>query len=246
MDFKESEFKIYETKDLGKFHLMHGNRPPNPRHIENISKNINEFGMLLQPILVNEKLEVIDGQHRLLAAKKSKSKIYFIIVNGYNIGQVKALNLNQKNWTNEDFLHSYADLGIDAYITLLDFISRHRVFNVNTTLCLFGCLNSLNKSEKSIITGKFKEGTLILGDMKTAEKHAEQLKRLAPYHKIKHRFCRTMINIFKNKNFVFDEFLQKLKLQPTSFVECATAEQYKDLIEKIYNYRRKNKVNLRF
>jgi hypothetical protein len=55
-----------------------------------------------------------------------------------------------------------------------------------------------------------------------------------------------MISLLRNNNFEFTEFLQKLKLQPTALQDCATVNNYKVLIEEIYNYRRKDKVNLRF
>ena len=46
--------------------------------------------------------------------------------------------------------------------------------------------------------------------------------------------------------FVFDEFLHKVKLRPNKLVPCGTVEQYVEMIEDIYNYKRGSKVNLRF
>ena len=53
-------------------------------------------------------------------------------------------------------------------------------------------------------------------------------------------------NHFKNENFEFTEFLAKLKQQPTTLQDCTNVSQYKSLIEEIYNYRRREKINLRF
>jgi hypothetical protein len=55
-----------------------------------------------------------------------------------------------------------------------------------------------------------------------------------------------MLQMFKNPNFELTEFLQKLKLQPTALVDCTSTEQYVSLIEEIYNYRRREKINLRY
>tara|TARA_R110001606_G_scaffold389707_1_gene556045 strand:- start:81 stop:854 length:774 start_codon:yes stop_codon:yes gene_type:complete len=242
---KSSTFDVFITEDLDRFELMRGNRPPNPQHVEHLAKNIEKFGMLCNPILVNEDMQVIDGQHRLLAAKKIGVSIYYIIVKGYNLEQVKALNLKQKNWTKIDFLNSYADMGIESYVFIRQFMQRH-LFILNTCLILLEARASTNTYRGTGTSGKFKEGTVKLGDIKKAELYAEQLKILQSYHNLKGRFNAIMITILKNKNFVFSEFLSKLKLQPTALVECATGEQYKQLIEHIYNYRRHNKVNLRF
>lgn len=242
---KSQTFDVFVTNDLDRFILMRGNRPPNPQHVEHLAKNIEQYGMLCNPILVNEDMEVIDGQHRLLAAKKTGTKIFYIIVKGYNLEQVKALNLKQKNWNNIDFLNSYADMGIESYLYIRQFMNRHK-FDLKCTITLLDCANACNPSEKRKKSGKFKEGTVKIGDKKKAEVYAEYLKMIEPYHKLKGRFCGIMIQMFKKENFVFSQFLGKLKLQPTALVECATGEQYKQLIEHIYNYRRRNKVNLRF
>jgi len=55
-----------------------------------------------------------------------------------------------------------------------------------------------------------------------------------------------MLGLFKNKNFEFTELVQKLKTQPAAMVDCTNTQQYISLIEEIYNYRRREKVNLRY
>ncbi len=84
--------------------------------------------------------------------------------------------------------------------------------------------------------------------MEKAERYAEHLKQIGEYFDgyFVSGFVATMITLLNKDVFKFKEFLNKLKLQPTSLVRCASSKQYKELIEKIYNYRRKNKVNLRF
>ena len=52
--------------------------------------------------------------------------------------------------------------------------------------------------------------------------------------------------ITRNQNFEFTEFLQKLKTQPTALQDCTNVTNYKVLIEEIYNYRRREKINLRY
>jgi hypothetical protein len=43
-----------------------------------------------------------------------------------------------------------------------------------------------------------------------------------------------------------DDLLAKIKLQPTALVDCINAEKYRELLEDIFNYRRREKINLRF
>jgi len=248
----ESEFKIYKTNDLDRFELMKSNRKPFESHIQKIIVNIKRFGMLCNPILVNENMEVIDGQHRLIAARRNKGFVYYIVADGYSLEQVKALNLQQKNWTPTDFLKSYSSLGIFDYQSVLDFKQKHEVFSVSN------CVHLCSQTTDNSITGysspnngskisAFRNGLFKIGNMKTAEKYAEDIKKIGKYYDgLSSSFVCTMIYLFKKDCFDFDEFMKKLKLQPTELKKCATRQQYKELIEKIYNYRRKNKVNLRF
>ena len=67
------------------------------------------------------------------------------------------------------------------------------------------------------------------------------------YNSVRRRsFIYTMMSLFKNENFEFTELLQKLKIQPTALQDCTNVTNYKVLIEEIYNYRRREKVNLRY
>ena len=59
-------------------------------------------------------------------------------------------------------------------------------------------------------------------------------------------FIYAMLYIFDKPQFEFTEFLQKLKNQPSALTDCNDTKQYITLIEEIYNYRRREKVNLRF
>ena len=67
--------KVYQTNDLTICKEIGGNRVPNPQHVKRLCSSIKENGMLCNPILVNEKMQVIDGQHRLLASKEANSSV---------------------------------------------------------------------------------------------------------------------------------------------------------------------------
>jgi len=251
----QSEFRtqivVNSTKDLGIFKTLKTNRPVNPKHVERLVASIKANGMLLNPILVNSDYYIIDGQHRLAAAKKVGSWVYYIVAKGYSMPQVKALNLDSKNWSSEDFMHAYAEMGIESYIKLRDFRKAHPELPIGCAKML--CSNKSGESnyvrEKSHNYKEvFNEGTWLAKDMDIANQWANDLKSIgALYPKYKRAsFIGALITLFINTDFKTSEFIDKLKRQPTALVDCATRDQYRDLIEKIYNYRRRDKVNLRF
>ena len=250
--------KVLKTKDLGIFMVTIGNRPANPQHVRRLADSIRKHGILQNPIIVNEKMQVIDGQHRLLAAKDAGSEVYYIIVPGYKLEEVQVLNLNQKNWTKKDFMDGYADMGIVPYVKLRDFTSKNKDFNI--TDCIAMCQNSTSTAATSlsqkyrykskVMNQKevFEEGTWIGKDFDLAQAWIDNLRMIKPLYAGYNRtvFIAAMIGMFKNDNFDFMEFLSKLKLQPQKLYDCSNVSQFKSLIEEIYNYRRREKVNLRF
>jgi hypothetical protein len=248
---------VESTSKLRMFKILKGNRPPNPQHIKRLCDSIKKYGMLVNPILVNELNEVIDGQHRLLAAIEANSPIYYIVVEGYSLTEVHALNLNQKNWTSADFLEGYANLGVQDYILLKEFCNRHPYFNI--TDCIAMCSNitsggnfsahQKHRGDKTFnIKEIFNEGTWKVRDMKKAETDAQNIKLIEPYFSGYNNssFIGSMLLMFNNPKFDFNEFMQKVRLQPTALVICANRDQYKALIEDIYNFRRREKINLRY
>jgi hypothetical protein len=250
--------KVYKTDDLSIFKSIDGNRVANLQHVKRLTDSIKIYGMKCNPILVNEKMEVIDGQHRLIAAKEAKSFVYYIVINGYTLNEVHTLNLNQKNWTKKDFMEGYANMGIESYIKLSKFVEKNNDFGF--TDCVSLCSNisgvdNLNLTQKYRADGKkytskqvFEEGTWTGKDFELAQDWVNKIRMISLYYLGYNRstFVGTMIGLFQKENFDFNEFMHKLRLQPTALVDCANREQYKTLIEDIYNWRSRQKINLRY
>jgi len=244
--------KVYRTNDLSTFKTLPGNRVPNLLHINRLIYSINKYGMKCNPILVNERLEVIDGQHRLEAAKSAGTFVYYIIVNGYNLTEVHTLNLNQKNWAKSDYMEGYANMGIDAYVKLREFVEKND--DIPFTCCVYLCANALEpgylaKTVKDNVKNKFifEEGTWIGKDFNLAQDWANKIRMIGTYYEGYNRaiFIKSFIPLLHNDKFDFSEFMHKLRLQPSALVDCVDAGQYRTVIEDIYNWRSRNKINLR-
>ena len=248
MQKAEKVNEVYKTSDLSIFKLIDGNRVPNLQHIKRLSDSIRLYGMKCNPILVNEQMQVIDGQHRLMACKDADSFIYYIIVNGYSLNEVHTLNLNQKNWTKKDFMEGYANMGVESYFKLKKFSQLNDDFTL--PVCIAFCNNTTDSSHNRLggDLEVFEDGSWKGKDFNLAQEWANKIRMIKPYYKNYNNssFVATMITLINNNKFDFDEFMHKLRIQPTALVDCTNRSQYKTLIESIYNYRSRNKVNLRF
>ena len=57
------ENKIMQTTDYDEFTFFHGNRSIDEKRLKVLMESIKTYG-LINPIVVNQKKEIIDGQHR--------------------------------------------------------------------------------------------------------------------------------------------------------------------------------------
>ena len=231
--------QIHTTKNYEMFSSFGGNRTKNLQHINRIRKSMEE-NYLFTIIIVNERFEIIDGQHRFEVIKELGLPLYYVVCKGYGLNEIHILNQNAKNWTAEDYMNGYCDMGNKDYQIYKEF-KEYYGFGHSECMALLGA-EGLNKNPN------FKSGEFKIGNLFEARRVADNVMDISKYYDgYKRRtFVYTMYALSKNPDFVHSDFLHKLSLQPGVLVDCPNVDSYKNLIEKIYNYRRKQKVNLRY
>jgi hypothetical protein len=232
--------QVHTTTDYFLFKPIEGNRNKNLLHINRLKKSMAET-YLFTVIIVNEKYEIIDGQHRFDVIQELKLPLNYIVCNGYGLNEVHILNQNSKTWTSDDYLDGYCKLGYEDYLKYKEFKELYGIGH-------YECMWLLNGSQLSNPTQVFFTGDFKIKNYNEACKIIEKIMLVEPYYEEWKRrsFILAMLQLFKNPNFELTEFLQKLKLQPTALSNCSTTNQYVSLIEEIYNYRRREKVNIRY
>ncbi len=96
---------IESTENYTLFKTIDGNRKVRSAHVKKLKESIviDPRTILFAPILVNEKYQVIDGQHRLEAIKQLGLPVYFIRHKGLGLDIVQKLNSNAKQWQPIDY-----------------------------------------------------------------------------------------------------------------------------------------------
>lgn len=119
-DCKASDgYKVYTTTNYDMFNRLMGNR--DVTSVKRIIESIQKIGYVDNPLIVNEKLEIIDGQNRLEAFRTLGYEVPFHIVEGIGIKEARQMNIGRGNWKPIDWVKSYAETGNKNYIALLDF-----------------------------------------------------------------------------------------------------------------------------
>lgn len=87
---------IYSSQEYSEFKKLNGNRSVLEQRKNMIIASIQERGWIRNPIVVNEKMEIIDGQGRFEALKKLNMPVEYVVAKGATISDCIALNIKQK------------------------------------------------------------------------------------------------------------------------------------------------------
>lgn len=131
MEEREKTYNVYVTKDYSIFKRLVGNRDIPESRISKIVESIQTIGWVHNPIIVNEKMEVIDGQGRLTALQRLKMPVEYIIAEGAGNKECIYMNMNMVNWKLPDFIKSYAEQGNENYQRLLSLMQRYANGNLD-------------------------------------------------------------------------------------------------------------------
>jgi len=205
-----------------------------------------DHGVLMCPIIVNENMEVIDGQHRLMAAQGLDGvPIYYIKADNYRLEEVHTLNMNQKNWSKKDFVDGYAEMGLEPYIKLKRFLEVNKDFDFQSCTFLVnnGTIHSLFQKSK---INAIENGTFVGKDFDYAYELAEKIRKIGKYYNrySNQKFVQVLITVLQNPLFDLDMFIHKLQFNYELLDKCVKAHHWRDAIEKIYNYKNQNKISL--
>ncbi len=243
---------MQKTSDYTKFRQIDGNRKVNQGHVNKLAQAIERKNLLEYfPVLLNEDMEVIDGQHRLSAAFKLEVPIYYEVVPGLTLTDVMSINTNSKSWNLGDFIDSHIELGNSNYKVLRDFMDMYH-FNASTSAMLLGGYNgffSVNTAKGGAVATKIKAGDFKVASLSLAEKIAKQVQELKHYTDFDgpkdREFIGALLALNNNKDFDFDRFAAKLRLKNLIIEKRPTTKYYLILIEELYNHGiYKNNVEL--
>jgi len=246
---------IKTTLDYRMFKTLNGNRDVNPNHLRRLKISISDR-LLFSPIIVNDKKEVIDGQHRLRVCRELGLPIHYIIVYGYGVKEVQILNANMSNWKKSDYLIGYIKEGKESYLKFKDFQERFSQLSFSTCVKILSGVRGNSDQKGSDKKGgqvgmqmkNFENGNFTIPNVRKSYEIAEKIMDYKPlfdrYNDT--TFVVTLLGLFENPNYIHDQMIHKLSLQPNALSVCRSVGQYIIKMEEIFNYKNRNKVSLRY
>ncbi len=239
--------KLLTTKNYAQFKSILGNRQLSKEHIHLLEVEIERNNLLeVCPVIVNEKMQVIDGQHRLEAAKHLKVTVPYVVVPGLGIEHVVRMNTSQKKWMIKDYIQLHIDLGNQDYKDLDAFMKK---WNTTPSIAIMLLSNSTFMKTGAHLND-FREGRWSITKMDEAEEIIEAMKALAPQmrHSVVYRstaFASAMVKVgdaLSKNNLSFGDLIEKAPKSQVLLTYSVRVRDYLKELEDILNYGRKQSL----
>lgn len=248
MNTSQVNGSLNKTEDLSIFKFREDNRAIDPTHVRKLVASMEgQNDLHLNPIIVTPDLEVIDGQHRLTAARELGYPVWYVIDENYRPEKMIGLNTTQKSWRPEDFLKYWIAHGRTDYQKLHDF---HR--DIGFTLALIlrwqsekrkGIFEAFKQGQyefimdKKILKGIFATKQYVRALKETNFKPAQIYIQGAFHEACRHFFCSDIVDP--------DRFFERLELCPYKLKYTNQWQDYLQQMATVYNYDlRKDRVRV--
>jgi len=240
--------KIYSTKNYNQFKILEGNRPINNKSINRIIREIKN-GVINNPIVVNRKNEIADGQHTFHARKQLNMEILYRYEPNVSVKDVQRMNSATFSWKTSDFLGAGVSAKNENYIKLNNILERYNENNKRKVSATTILRAFFQKNQQETIAS-FKGGSLILTgqQLNLIERGLEKISEIKNNF-FEPAFGRNFMSAYlfclNLPKFEHVKFIKALKVN-NALEKRATTTQFKTLIIEIYNRGRlkKNRVVL--
>lgn len=232
---KQQQPQILMETNYDRFKFMKKNRTPRKSHIKKQMGAIKDLDLTpVRPIIVNENMEIIDGQHTFLACKELKRPIYYIkaVVGSRTNDAMISLNANQKQWSTAEYVENYVKRGHENYQLILDCMKDYPV----SMSAAISMVSNAPTGHVNVKSGEFKRGRIsyktigdILMDFKSIFKGWGHVM-----------FIRAVVAMVKSGKYVHSAEFPRFDRHRMDLRPCATTEQYLKMFEEILNYRRRS------
>jgi len=232
--------KLESTTDYGMFEMHPCNRPLAEK--PELEQSMKTHGFMPSGAIHvrkngSGKFKVIRGHHRLHCAKRLKLPVFYIV----DETEVDIFDLEGDSrvaWNMPDFTAARAAAGDKACAQLLEFQRKHHLPIGAAASLIAGESASSHNAQRLVKQGKFKAGD---------QAHANAVVRITDALRdaglefaSSWLFVQAMSRALRVPEFDGEAFLAKARLYPMNLHRRASAGEYIDEIEALYNYGAKS------
>lgn len=233
------------TSDYDKFQHLTGNRPVNTDQVSRIAKLMEAVGFIASyHIVVNKKMQILDGQHRVEAAKIAKVPVYYTVDDKMEISTVQKAGTLSRAWTAMDHIKARAEAGNAHFQALILIYESSKFLPAMTTEIIIRTHSSRMRFLSEVKSGTFETNEFF------QLLFADTYSRLMDLDEINAKFLdsryalRGVLSLLTHPNYDHEQLKRKLEFQSTRLVKCISPTEYMNLMFDIYNFKEKGKSRI--
>jgi hypothetical protein len=189
-NFVDTNHKIYQTTNYDTLKIKNDNRDIDYKKVISIIESYKTEGVLMVPAIVNQDLEIIDGQNRWTAIKQLeeiegiRKPFYFIIQPEYKSEQMITINNNSTNWNKKDYLKHYIANDNKNYIIYEQFTRDFSWLSTTTAESIFtGRIDGVNSKRQKVLVDTSNSDDLAEFMSGRSKKHKKDIGREKSFQK---------------------------------------------------------------
>ena len=225
---------VMKTNDYSLFKFMEGNRKTSSTNLNQIIQSMEEKQLTI-PIIVNERFEIIDGQHRFKACKYLKLPVFYIMQQGYTIDDVIRANVNGgRKWFDVDYLRKYCQANDERYLKIEGILNDFSI----TANDFIKILAHIQQKKINMLKREFRSGTIELNgvDLLLSFLIALESFKFFKYYK-QSNFITAFLRLYFKDGYVHENMERKLNSFGHNLTRQSSADEYLSLLcNKVYSY----------
>lgn len=238
---------LLTTKDYTIFKKVSENRKLNEFNIKQLMNSLaTKNNLHLKPIIVDKNLCVMDGQHRLEAARRLHIEVVYEIDENAEAEDIILYNANQKSWKIAEYMNFFCEKEYKEYLSLRKFCEDN-----NVSIMQFRALMGSGED----FTERFRKGKFVFPAQDKMEKLTEKMTTLKfvqeyietklPNSKVCYKgsiFIHALLDFFNIKRMDISTFIEKLEYKVDMLRPCTSRQGYMSMFKEIYNWKNVNKI----
>jgi hypothetical protein len=224
------------TKDYSVFQYFDRNRIVSKTNVEKLRQDM-ALNTQKDEVVVNEKWQVIDGQHRIAALEKDKKPVKFRVKPGANMQDVIAANNTGTKWNTPAWVRNFSHpdhVNNKPYVMYIEFKEKHK-------LCDGVCQLLLSEDFHDYGRKSFKNGTFKVKNLGRAEENATALAELVAVDKMFNsmRCAVGFLKIQKLPHFKLTILKTQVEKHCNKITHRVTHSDWVDGLIRVYNFNLK-------
>ena len=236
------EQRIQSTDQYHLFKTITSNREVDRKHVKRLAQAISDQNLLhLNPIIVNSNMDVIDGQHRLAAAKQLRLPIYYVMDDEVGKNHIAKLNSNAKNWGTMDYVNYWTAEKRPGFAELARFVNKYGISVTGAVALLSDDANSKGNMKD------LRDGMVDASNWDGAVQIIEFLQAIQQRYGynwiINGGIAKALRRMWQHPEFAADTLRAKIDADPRKLVPCTSDKSYLVMLAEIYNYKLQYRID---